>query len=110
MSRPAKPPAADWEVLPSTPWNYGLMVDRANPERSVEVIEKPVGPDPFSPEGAPVELRVKGRQIATWTLVDGSAGPSPESPTTNGQPVETLTLIPYGAAKLRITDFPQIAP
>ena len=110
MSHPAKPPAADWEVLPSTPWNYGLMIDRANPERFVEVIEKPVGPDPFSPEGAPVELRVKGQRIATWTLVDGSAGPLPESPTTSGQPVEKLTLIPYGAAKLRITDFPQIAP
>lgn len=109
MSRPAKSPAADWAVLPSTPWNYGLMIDRANPEQPVEVIEKPVGLDPFSPEGAPIELRVKGRRIAAWTLVDGSAGPLPESPRTSDQPVETLTLIPYGAAKLRITDFPQIA-
>jgi DUF1680 family protein len=110
MSHPAKSPAADWEVLPSTPWNYGLMIDRANPGRSVEVIEKRVGANPFSPEGTPVELRVKGRQIAMWTLVDGSAGPLPDSPTTSDQTVEILTLIPYGAAKLRITDFPQIAP
>jgi len=110
MSHPAKPPAADWEVLPSSPWNYGVVIDRANPERSVEVIEEPIAANPFSEEHAPVELRVKGRRIDAWTLVDGSAGPLPESPTTSDQPVETMTLIPYAAAKLRITDFPQIAP
>jgi len=110
MSHPAKPPAADWEVLPFTPWNYGLIIDRANPEGSVAVIEKPVGANPFSPEGAPVELQVKGRRIPTWTLVDGSAGPLPDSPVASDQPVEAVTLIPYGAAKLRITDFPQVAP
>jgi len=110
MSHPAKTPAADWQVLPSTPWNYGLIIDRANPERSVRVVEKPASRDPFSPQSVPVELKVKGRQIPTWTLVDGSAGPLPASPATSDQPVETLTLIPYGAAKLRITNFPQIAP
>ena len=110
MSHPAKPPAADWEVLASTPWNYGLVIDRAAPERFVKVVEKPLGSDPFSPQGAPVELQVKGRRIPTWTLVDGSAGPLPESPAASDQPVETLTLVPYGAAKLRITEFPQIAP
>jgi hypothetical protein len=31
----------------------------------------------------------------------------PESPVTSDQPEETITLIPYAAAKLRITAFPQ---
>src|SRR4029077_19009756 len=29
MSHPAPPPAADWEVHPTTPWNYGFLVDPA---------------------------------------------------------------------------------
>ena len=95
-------PAADWEVAPTTPWNYGLIVD------SISVTEKPVGPFPFSAEGAPVELHATGRRIPEWTLVNGSAGPLPVSPVSSKEPVEKLTLLPYGSAKLRITAFPQV--
>jgi hypothetical protein len=41
--------------------------------------------------------------------VKASAGPLPASPMKSSGPEETLTLIPYGAAKLRITAFPVIA-
>jgi uncharacterized protein len=34
----------------------------------------------------------------------------PQSPVTTDQPAEDLTLIPYAAAKLRITAFPQTKP
>jgi DUF1680 family protein len=97
---------ADWQVEPKTPWNYGLLLDTKNLEQSVQVIEHPVGDFPFTPDGAPVELRVQGRKLPDWTLIDGSAGPLPGSPSTSTQPIETLTLIPYGSAKLRITEFP----
>lgn len=99
-------PAADWEVHPTTPWNYGLMINPASPEKSVRVTEKPLGDFPFSPEGAPVEIHLKGRRIPEWTLEKGVAGPLPAGPLASRTPVETLTLIPYGSAKLRITAFP----
>lgn len=109
MSKPAPSPAADWTVEPTTPWNYGLIINRDHPEQSVEVVEKKIGEFPFSSDGAPVELRIKGRRIPEWKLVDGSAGPLPVSPVSSSKEMETLTLIPYGSAKLRITAFPQLA-
>ena len=96
--------AADWEVHPTTPWNYALLPGKP------EVTVKPLGDYPFSPQGAPVELRVAGRRLPQWTLENGSAAPLPPSPVTTAEPVETLTLIPYGAAKLRITAFPTVLP
>ncbi|MHB8655128.1 MAG: beta-L-arabinofuranosidase domain-containing protein [Terriglobia bacterium] len=109
MSKPAASPATDWAVEPTTPWNYGLIINRDHPEQSVEVVEKKIGDFPFSSDGAPVELRIKGRRVPDWKLVDGSAGPLPVSPVSSSEGMETLTLIPYGSAKLRITAFPQLA-
>ena len=109
MSKPARPPAADWEIVPTTPWNYGLAINLADPEESVRVVERALGEFPFSADGAPVEARVKGRRVADWKLVGGSAGPLPQSPVAVQGRLETLTLIPYGSAKLRITAFPQLA-
>ena len=108
MTKPSAAPAADWAVEPTTPWNYGLIVDFGNVANSVQVIDKKIGEYPFSAEGAPVELRVKGRRIPDWKLVNGSAGTVPVSPVISDQPVETVTLIPYGSAKLRVTVFPRL--
>ncbi len=74
--------------------------------RQVEVVKKSVGEVVYGPEFAPIELRVKGRKLPEWQLVDNQAGPLPQSPAKSSEPVEELTLIPYGCAKLRITEFP----
>jgi DUF1680 family protein len=107
LKNPAIAPAADWEVHPTTAWNYGLELDPQKP--AAQVIEKAVGNMPFSAAGAPIEIKVKGRKLPVWKLIDGSAGPLPVSPVKSSEPEETLTLIPYGSAKLRITEFPLIA-
>jgi hypothetical protein len=107
MKHPAIAPAKDWEVRPRSPWNYGLLVTPAA-MAGLAVKEKPVGEYPFSPLGAPVEITMSARRIPEWTLVDGSAGPLPQSPVASKERTETVTLVPYGAAKLRVTEFPVI--
>jgi hypothetical protein len=99
-------PHADWEVHPTTPWNYGLVLDPANPGASVRVREKPFGDIVYSAQGAPLELTARARRVPEWRLVAAAAGPLPESPTVSEEPVEEVTLLPYGAAKLRVTAFP----
>ncbi len=96
----------DYAVYPTTPWNYGLALDPEAPE--AEVVTKRVGDTIFAPEAAPVELRVKARKVPEWQMVDEQAGPTPMSPAHSSEPLEDVTLIPYGCAKLRITEFPLV--
>jgi hypothetical protein len=103
-------PATDWEVFPSTPWNYALMLDPKSATISFVVKEKPMTKQPFSAETAPVEITAQARRLPAWQLVDDSAGPLPVSPVTSKRPDEMVTLVPYGAAKLRITAFPYMLP
>jgi hypothetical protein len=45
--------------------------------------------------------------VPEWQLDEfQNAGQLPTSPVSSSEPLEEITLIPYGAAKLRITVFP----
>jgi hypothetical protein len=98
---------ADWEVDPSTPWNYALIVNTKDPQSSFEVEMRVMGNQPFSAEGTPVRLHARGVPMKNWKLVDNSAGPPPEGPVKAPGSGQEIVLIPYGAAKLRITEFPE---
>ncbi len=102
-------PHADWEVHPTTPWNYALALDRAQPEASVRIERRGVGAVPFSPEGTPLVARVQARRVPGWGLAQETAAPVPCSPVETTEPLEEVTLIPYGATNLRITEFPTLA-
>jgi hypothetical protein len=104
-----EPPHEDWEVYPTTPWNYALDVDRDTLDRDIQVTEHPVGALPFSPDGAPISLTVQGRRLPEWGRNGGCAADAPPSPVRSTEPLEALTLIPYGCTNLRITEFPVLA-
>jgi len=53
----------NWEVYPTTPWNYALQVDTEQPENSIQLQKRSLGDMPFSPEGAPLVARVKARRL-----------------------------------------------
>lgn len=100
----------EWEVFPDSPWNYGLVLGR-NPAKSFRIERKtgPLAPQPFTPETTPISLKAKARRIPAWQLDRlNMAGPLQPSPAKSSEPVEQITLIPMGAARLRIASFPTI--
>ncbi len=101
----------EMEVHPASPFNYGLVLDAKSPESSFTVKhrEGPLAAQPFTAETAPYELTVKARRIPAWTQDSkGLLNVLSPSPVRSEEPLETITLIPMGAARLRISAFPTI--
>jgi hypothetical protein len=102
-------PHGDFEVRPGSPWNYGLLLDPQAPADGLTFEETPVGERPFSPEGAGVRARVSGRRLPNWKLEHGWAAEIAPGPQGSGEPLEQLTLIPYGCTNIRVTEFPRLS-
>lgn len=106
-----KDPWPGYEVFPVTPWNYGLVLDAKDPASSFEVARttSTLAGQPFTQEAAPITLKAKGRRIPEWKQeANGLVGEIQKSPVRSEQPVEEITLIPMGCARLRISQFPTI--
>ena len=101
----------EWEVFPESPWNYGLVLDADAPAKSFTVFHQPgpLPPQPFTPDTAPIRIQAKARRIPQWQMdrLQAVAKLQP-SPVLSEEPVEDVTLIPMGAARLRIAMFPVI--
>ncbi len=100
-----------WEIHPTTPWNYGLVLKDADAAASFGVVRHswPTDDMPFTHGGTPISLRARGKRIPEWQQDHlGLVGKLQPSPVKSAQETEAITLIPMGAARLRITSFPVI--
>ncbi|MHC4206772.1 MAG: discoidin domain-containing protein [Planctomycetota bacterium] len=100
-----------WEIHPTTPWNYGLVLNENDPASSFQVVRKdwPDNNQPFIYDAAPIELRAKAKRIPAWQKDHlGLVGKLQQSPAKSSEPTENVTLIPMGCARLRISAFPTI--
>jgi hypothetical protein len=97
----------EYEVHATTPWNYGLLAG-ATPKFSRT--DGPLAANPFTHEGTPVRMTVPARRIPEWTGDDEHVvTPLQQSPARSDAATETVTLVPMGAARLRVTVFPTVA-
>jgi DUF1680 family protein len=102
----------DWpefEVYATTPWNYALVLDDKDPTASFESTATG-GPLPANPfKDPPLSIKARAQRLPQWTLDNNNLlHPLQASPTKSSQPIESIELIPMGAARLRITAFPVI--
>ena len=98
-----KAPYCDYELISSTPWEYGYASDELTVEfhKGSEI--------PFSSEKPRVTVSAKLAPIG-WGYAEryrNVAAPTPKSRTALSSPVKN-ELYPYGCAKLRVTEMPVV--
>ncbi|MDO1448145.1 glycoside hydrolase family 127 protein [Rhodocytophaga aerolata] len=97
-----------YEISPVSPWNYGLVVDTLQIEKTLSVsTQSPVAQQPWSAENVPVYITATGKIIPQWKLnTFQHPAPLPVSPVESASKEETIKLIPFGATRLRMTYLP----
>ena len=93
-----------FEIYPDSPWNYALAV---NSPFNLEKKELALDANPFTLENVPLRWKAKGRLVPEWKLDEyGLCGVLPYEDAKKSEQLDDITLIPMGAARLRITAFP----
>lgn len=100
-----------FEIYPVSDWNYGLLLNGQNAEKSFTVVKRnwPKDNNPFTNNSAPIEIKAKGKKIPSWGIDQyGLVAVLPLSPVPSNEKLESLTLVPMGGARLRISAFPVV--
>ena len=119
-----------YNTYPDQPFNYALV-----PGQTFTLHKTAPGENPFAIEGTPYSITVKARRVPAWKITakkkiypvhnlyirpwkreekTGRFVFTPRYPTRATMkkaqlgPEESITLVPYGAAKVRVTVFPAI--
>ncbi len=117
--------SADWKIEPLSAWNYGLAIDPESPEDDIQSKRFLIHEYPFADRGdmvywaqwdthvswqheAPLVLTVPAKQLPDWGMKNHSAANPPVSPILVDTEIEMVQLVPYGCARLRISEFPVV--
>jgi hypothetical protein len=101
-----------YEVHATSPWNYGLALSASNPASSLTFVPATAATpaNPFTQSTVTTKITATVQPLAGWQTdsqnVLSTLQASPALPT---GAAATATLIPMGAARLRITSFPTVS-
>jgi hypothetical protein len=93
-----------YEIYPGSSWNYALAI-----HSPFTIEKKTLSPDanPFTLENVPLRWKAKGRLVPEWKLDEyGLCGVLPYEDAKKSAQLDDITLVPMGAARLRIAAFP----
>jgi hypothetical protein len=103
------PGIGQWEIHRRGSWNWAL--DDVRGAAAWRVSRAAVLAAPWSLGGyrdAPVTLHAPGARATQWRMAGASADVPPPSPVLDYGADDDLHLVPYGSARLRVTEFPVI--
>jgi len=100
----------EYQIHATTPWAYALQMDPANPAGSLAFTNYAIPNNPFDPAQPSVALVAQARQLPDWTIGwrGTHAFEPPLSPVASTNPLETVTLVPFGAQHMRVSWFPYL--
>jgi len=118
-------PADEWgsfeQIVTSRDrWNYALVLDEKNPAASFRLQTQTVPRGAFVWQYSPIALRVPAVRLNNWTLTgpieklipskstDIPEPLPPKRPFSSSGRIETITLVPFGFTRLRMTHLPVI--
>lgn len=98
-----------YEIYADSPWNYSLILPETDPFAAFKVTRRPWPADnqPFTVDNAPLEVKATGRLVPSWGLDEtGLTGVLPRQDAPRSAEIDEITLVPMGAARLRVSAFP----
>ncbi|PYK07941.1 MAG: hypothetical protein DME65_15285, partial [Verrucomicrobia bacterium] len=100
----------EFEVRPTTSWNYALQLDPANPSASLTPSRLTTPPNPFDPAQPSVSLSASAKQLPGWTIgwLGTQSFEPPVSPVTSTNSLLAVTLLPFGSQHLRVSWLPYL--
>jgi hypothetical protein len=116
---PESPHFGDWEVRPRHAWNIALALDASTVASAAHVErfgpQSPpfglrTGGPPHGVTGVPLKVWVPAQRVVGWELERNSAAPPPEGPLELDGIARPVPLVPYGSARIRVTEFPTARP
>ncbi|MFD7919284.1 beta-L-arabinofuranosidase domain-containing protein [Streptomyces sp. NPDC059740] len=100
------------EVHAASEWNVGLALGTGDPAAALSFTGATgtLPANPFTPQTAPVRITAPARRVTGWTA-DGERVVTTlqDAPALGTGDTREVTLVPMGAARLRITAFPTVA-
>jgi hypothetical protein len=100
----------DTEIFPASAWNYALDISKSPLKNQIKVVKSAMPVNPYDTEISPVELKVKAKQLESWTLDYGKSAALdvPYSPVISNSQSEEISLVPFGSENVRLSIFPTI--